>query len=68
MALRPNEETPSKTPWWLIMLRMLLAALVILALAHPVRTERKSARVGPAVPGDRRRMGVPFRLAAATAK
>ena len=36
MALRPNEETPSKTPWWLILLRMLLAALVILALAHPV--------------------------------
>jgi hypothetical protein len=36
LALRPNEETPSRTPWWLILLRMLLAALVILALAHPI--------------------------------
>ena len=33
LTLRPNEETPSRTPWWLILLRMLLAALVIFALA-----------------------------------
>ena len=36
LTLRPREETPSRTPWWLILLRMLLAALVILALAHPL--------------------------------
>ena len=36
LALRPNEETPARTPWWLILLRILLAALVILALAHPL--------------------------------
>jgi len=36
LTLRPNEETPSRTPWWLILLRMLLAALVIFALAHPL--------------------------------
>lgn len=36
LALRPNEETPARTPWWLILLRMLLAAFVILALAHPI--------------------------------
>ena len=36
LALRPNEETPARTPRWLILLRMLLAALVILALSHPL--------------------------------
>ena len=36
LSLRPNEETPSRTPWWLILLRMLLAALVIFALSHPL--------------------------------
>jgi hypothetical protein len=36
LALRPNEETPDRTPWWLILLRMILAAMVIVALAHPL--------------------------------
>lgn len=31
-----NEVTPRKTPWWLMVLRTTLAALVILALADPV--------------------------------
>jgi uncharacterized protein DUF4159/aerotolerance regulator-like protein len=34
--LVPREETPAKTPLWLIVMRMALAALVILALAHPL--------------------------------
>jgi Domain of unknown function (DUF4159)/Aerotolerance regulator N-terminal len=34
--LKPVEETPAHTPLWLILLRMLLAALVILALAQPL--------------------------------
>ncbi|GGE39964.1 LytTR family transcriptional regulator [Agaricicola taiwanensis] len=34
-AVRPR-ETPANTPWWLILLRLLLAALVILALAGPI--------------------------------
>jgi hypothetical protein len=34
--LVPREETPAKTPLWLVLMRMLLAALVILALAHPL--------------------------------
>lgn len=29
-------ETPQTTPWWVIVLRLLLAALVVLALARPV--------------------------------
>src|SRR5689334_4846873 len=35
-GLRPREETPARTPWWLILLRTVLAALVILGLAHPL--------------------------------
>ncbi|MBI3497593.1 MAG: DUF4159 domain-containing protein [Proteobacteria bacterium] len=34
--LRPKEETPARTPWWLILLRLTLAATVILALAQPL--------------------------------
>ena len=35
-GLPQHEETPHRTPWWLLALRLILAALVILALAHPV--------------------------------
>lgn len=31
------EETPAQSPWWLTILRLLLAALVIFALAEPVK-------------------------------
>jgi hypothetical protein len=30
------EETPSRTPWWLLLLRIVAAALLILGLAQPV--------------------------------
>ncbi len=36
LALQPQEETPARTPLWLILFRMLIAALIILALAHPL--------------------------------
>jgi hypothetical protein len=36
LGLRSEEETPSRSPWWLTALRMLIAALIILALAGPV--------------------------------
>jgi hypothetical protein len=35
-ALRPEEETPARTPWWLLALRMAACALIILGLARPV--------------------------------
>jgi hypothetical protein len=35
-ALRPEEETPARTPWWLLVLRMAACALIILGLARPV--------------------------------
>jgi Domain of unknown function (DUF4159)/Aerotolerance regulator N-terminal len=31
-----TEETPARTPWWLLLLRLLIAALIVLALAKPV--------------------------------
>ena len=34
--LRPQEETPYRTPLWLILMRLLLAALVILGFAGPL--------------------------------
>ncbi|MBM3560779.1 MAG: hypothetical protein FJX53_13085, partial [Alphaproteobacteria bacterium] len=36
LGLPRTEEQPHRTPWWLIALRLLLAALVILALARPI--------------------------------
>jgi hypothetical protein len=36
MGLHAHEETPARTPWWLLLLRMVAATLVIAALARPV--------------------------------
>jgi hypothetical protein len=33
--IAPREETPARTPWWLTLLRLTLAGLVILAAAGP---------------------------------
>ena len=41
-----SEETPSKSPWWLTLLRLLLAALVIFALAAPTLNPRESVVTG----------------------
>jgi hypothetical protein len=32
----PREETPARTPWWLTLMRLALAALVIIAAAGPL--------------------------------
>ena len=36
LDLRPKDETPATTPWWLLLLRLALATLVILAMAGPI--------------------------------
>jgi hypothetical protein len=36
LDIAPKEETPARTPWWLTALRLLAAALVILAAAGPI--------------------------------
>lgn len=34
--MRPERETPARTPWWLLLLRLLLAAFLILAASGPI--------------------------------
>ncbi len=36
LGLREEEQTPAKTPLWLVILRTVLAAIIIIALAHPL--------------------------------
>ncbi|WP_137932431.1 DUF4159 domain-containing protein [Mesorhizobium comanense] len=36
-----REETPQQSPWWLTLLRLLMAALVVAALAEPVFNPRE---------------------------
>ena len=48
LGLVPREETPARTPLWLILLRIVLAALVILAVAHPLlNPQARLASTGP---------------------
>ena len=49
--IKPKEDTPARTPWWLTLLRLTLATLVILAAAgrcgirrSPPRPERARSR------------------------
>lgn len=44
LDLIPREEQPDKTPWWLLLLRLALAALLILAVAHPLLTPTDATR------------------------
>ena len=46
LGLSATAETPARTPWWLLALRMFAAALIIVGLARPVWD------VGGALPGD----------------
>lgn len=41
-----KEETPHQSPWWLTLLRLLMAALVVLALADPVFNPRERLSTG----------------------
>lgn len=46
--LKTGEETPDRTPWWLLLMRLLLAALIIFALAGPVlNAPAPNAQTGP---------------------
>lgn len=52
VGLENEEKTPAKTPWWLLLIRLLAAALVILALSEPVLNparERALTGAGPVV-------------------
>ncbi len=50
LGLKRTEETPARTPLWLMILRMVLAAAVILAIAQPVlEPETRLKAAGPLV-------------------
>ncbi len=40
--LRQDEESPAHTPWWLLLLRLVIAGFLILALAHPLLNPRQA--------------------------
>ncbi|RFB79291.1 DUF4159 domain-containing protein [Methylovirgula sp. 4M-Z18] len=40
LDLKPKDETPVRTTWWLLLLRLALAALLILAMAGPIWNPR----------------------------
>ncbi|MBO6860419.1 BatA domain-containing protein, partial [Roseibium sp.] len=35
IGIDQHEETPQRSPWWLTLLRLLMAAILIIALAGP---------------------------------
>jgi hypothetical protein len=41
-----KEETPHRSPWWLTLLRLLMAALVVMALAEPIWNPRERLETG----------------------
>jgi hypothetical protein len=48
IGLRDEDETPAKTPWWLLALRLAAAALLIFAFAEPVANpSRQDTGTGP---------------------
>ncbi len=51
LSVMKRDQTPASSPWWLTLIRMLLAALVILALAGPVLNRQTTdlSREGPLV-------------------
>lgn len=44
--LQEKEETPAQSPWWLTLLRLLMAALVILAMAGPILNPQQKTLTG----------------------
>lgn len=43
-----QEESPARTPWWLLLLRLALASAIILGVAHPLMDARSPlANAGP---------------------
>jgi hypothetical protein len=45
VGIENKEKTAEKTPWWLTLIRLLAATLVILALAEPVLNPTKTAAI-----------------------
>ncbi len=49
-GLETDQRTPDKAPWWLVLLRLLTAALIIFALSQPVLNPRATVTgTGPLI-------------------
>ncbi|MDE1149661.1 MAG: DUF4159 domain-containing protein [Azospirillaceae bacterium] len=46
LGLTAKEETPARTPWWLLVLRLVLSALLIVGLARPLLHPDAAVAVG----------------------
>jgi hypothetical protein len=44
--LKPEEETPARTPWWLLLLRMVALALAIFGFARPTWAPNQQVNAG----------------------
>lgn len=49
LDIEQHEETPQKSPWWLTLLRLLLAAFLILAVSGPIWRPLESVETGDGV-------------------
>nr|WP_282449581.1 DUF4159 domain-containing protein [Roseibium sp. CAU 1639] len=49
LDIEQHEETPQRSPWWLTLLRLLLAAILIVALAGPVWRSAEPVATGDGV-------------------
>src|ERR1700747_2937092 len=48
LGLVPREETPARTPLWLVVVRTIFVALVVVAVAHPLlNPPQRLAGTGP---------------------
>jgi hypothetical protein len=47
LGLKPKQETPDKTPWWLMAIRLALAGLLVFGVTQPFLSKNS----GPIVPG-----------------
>ena len=50
VGIENKEKTPDKTPWWLMLIRLLAAALVIFALADPILNPNRQAALSGSGP------------------
>jgi len=50
VGIETKQKQPARTPWWLILIRMLAAAFVILALAEPVLNPNRDSALRGAGP------------------
>ncbi|GAC1559767.1 MAG: DUF4159 domain-containing protein [Beijerinckiaceae bacterium] len=46
LDIEPKDETPARTPWWLLALRLTIAGLIVLAMAGPVWNPQRGGGTG----------------------